>query len=462
MEASAINAIKQLPNRPYWLQKSEKRAPLAEDISADIVIIGAGYTGLWTAYYLLKNSPTLRIVILEKEQVGFGASGRNGGWASSIFPVSLSKVTKDFSKVAAVEVQLALNHAVDEIGNVLTEESIDADYCKEGYISIARTPAQLTRANAAVNETQSFGLLDQWQLMNADTANEKLLIKNSLGAIYTPHCAVIHPGKLVKSLAQTVEKMGATIYEQSEVIKIDSKKVQTAHHSVSAPHIVRATESYSCQLENYKRSTIPLYSLALATEPIPKPLQEKLKLNHRMAFNDMRHLLVYAQMTADGRLVIGGRGAPYHYGSKISSHYDIVDSVHQKILQTTTDFFPDLKDLKVTHRWGGSLAIARDWYPSVGLDRMTGIAWAGQYAGDGVTMSNLSGRILANLLLDIDEPINHLPFVNRISRTWESEPFRWFGINMGLTVTSFGDKEEKLTGKPSIAVSLLEKLTNAQ
>lgn len=462
MDDHAIKAIHALPNKPYWFQENDTRAALNNDVLADVVIVGAGYTGLWTAYYLLKASPTLKVVILEKAHVGFGASGRNGGWASSIFPVALSKVAKDFSPDAAVKVQQALNHAVDELGNVLLQENIDADYCKEGYISVARSKAQLTRAIAAVEETSQLGLLDQWHLLNAGAAHEKMPIQDTIGAIYTPHCAVIHPGKLVRNLAQLVEKMGATIYENSEVTTLSAQKVTTANYTAQAPFIVRATESYSCQLPGYQKSTIPLYSLALATEPLPKALQASLKLTHRMAFNDMRHLLVYAQMTEDGRLVMGGRGAPYHYGSKISPNYDLVDTVHLKIRQTINDFFPDLNDLKVTHRWGGALAIARDWYPSVGLDTTSGIAWAGQYGGDGVTMSNLSGRILTNLILNIDDPINDLPFVNRRSRLWESEPLRWLGINMGLAVTGFGDREEKITRRPARSVSLLEKLTNAQ
>ncbi len=463
MDKNTINALKKLPNRPYWYEKSDERSTLDTNLKVDVAIIGAGYTGLWAAYYLLKSAPHMNIIILEKEYVGFGASGRNGGWASAIFPVSLSKVSKDFSRETAIHLQRTMNESVDEIQRVLVEEEIDADYSKEGYISIARTNPQLIRAKAAIQETIDLGLTNQWTLLDKQTSLKKININQSIGAIYTPHCAVIHPGKLVRSLAKCVEKMGAKIFEKTNVINIEDKKAYTQDYCIEANTIIRATESYSCQLDKYKRYTIPLYSLALATEPLNIDQKNILNLNHRIAFNDMRHLLVYAQMTKDNRLVIGGRGAPYHFGSKISPQYDLVDSVHIKIKETINDFFPSLQDLKITHRWGGALAVSRDWYPSVGITKDRSMAWAGQYTGDGVAMSNLSGRILRNLILDIkDDPINTLPFINNPTKLWMPEPLRWIGVNLGLTAMGLGDKEENITQRPSKTVSLLEKLTGAQ
>ena len=462
MDKNDLDALKKLPNLPYWYEKSDTRPALDASLKVDAVIIGAGYTGLWTAYYLLKTAPNMKIVILEKEYAGFGASGRNGGWASSIFPVSLSKVEKDFSRATAIHLQKTMNESVDEIQRVLIEEGINADYSKEGYISIARTKSQLIKAKAAVQETINLGLADQWMLMNAQESSEKINISQSLGAIYTPHCAVIHPGKLVRALAKRVEEMGAKIFEKTAVIKLEDKKVYTQYYCIEAETVIRATESYSCKLPGYKRSTIPLYSLALATEPLSEEQRHTLNLNHRTAFNDMRNLLVYAQMTSDHRLVIGGRGAPYHFGSKISPQYDLVDSVHIKIRETINDFFPSLKNLQVTHRWGGALAVARNWYPSVGVNENKSMAWAGQYTGDGVAMSNLAGRILRNLILGIEDPINTLPFINKPTKLWVPEPFRWIGVNLGLTMMGLGDKEERVTQHPSKTVSLLEKLTGAQ
>ncbi|MGW5153796.1 NAD(P)/FAD-dependent oxidoreductase, partial [Rhodococcus koreensis] len=186
-----------------------------------------------------------------------------------------------------------------------------------------------------------------------------------------------------------------------------------------------------------------------------------LGLDGRTAFNDMRNLRIYAHPTSDGRLLFGGRGAPYHFGSKVDSSFDVDEKIHDKIIDTMHEFFPALRDVPVTHRWGGPLGVPRDWFPSVGYDQHNKTAWAGPYVGDGVATSNLAGRILRNLILDKRDDLNSLPVVNHRSPKWEVEPFRWFGVNAGLRAAATADLEERVTGKPSTVSALLEKLTGA-
>ncbi|WP_336333255.1 FAD-dependent oxidoreductase [Pseudomonas putida] len=458
---SAKTDLSQLPNRPLWFEHAQPRARLEADIQADVVIVGAGYTGLWTAYYLLKSDPGLRVVLLEKREVGFGASGRNGGWASAIFPISLHRVEQLYSHYAALQLQTAMNETVDEIGRVLALEGIDADYAKQGFLSLARSAPQMARARAAVESSASFGLPEQWRVLGAGAASERIGAEGILGGLYTEHCALIHPGKLVRGLARLVESLGAKIYEQSAVERMSPGVVHTECGSVRAEMTVRATEAFTSQQPGKSRFVIPLYSLVLATEPLPRELLAKLNLDHRMAFNDMRHLRVYGQVTAEGRLVFGGRGAPYKWGSSMSDQADLVDSIHGKIYDTMLEFFPALRDTRVTHRWGGALGVSRDWCPTVSIDRNSRMAWAGNYVGDGVATSNLAGRILRNLILEREEEINTLPVVNHRSPSWEREPLRWLGINSGLTAASLSDVEERLTHRPSRTAMLLEKLTGA-
>lgn len=453
--------MKPLANRPLWYQETPLRQSLEGTQDADIVIVGAGFTGLWTAYYVLKAQPSLRIVIIDRERVGYGASGRNGGWVSGIFPISLSRVAQLYSHDAALQLQAAMNDTVDEIGRVLEQEGIHADYAKDGFLSLARTQAQTRRIQATVDASAQFGLPEQWQTLNAFEASEKIGAHSTLGALYTPHCALIHPGKLVRGLAQAVERMGAQIYEQTSALHIAPGRVRTEQGTIHAETVVRATEAFSCQQAEYRRSVIPLYSLVLATEPLPRDLLQALKLNHRLAFNDMRHLRVYGQVTADGRVVFGGRGAPYHFGSRMSEQDDVVESVHNKIHTTLLEFFPDLKPAAITHRWGGALGVSRDWCPTVSMDQKSRIAWAGNYVGDGVATSNLAGRILRNLILHHDDALNRLPLVNHRSPSWEPEPMRWLGVNAGLIATGFSDFEERITNQPSRTAKLLDKLTGA-
>ena len=458
---SAKFDLTQLPNQPLWFEASQPRERLEKTEQADVVIIGAGYTGLWTAYYLLKSDPSLRVVLLEKHQVGFGASGRNGGWASAIFPISLDRVAQMYSHQAALNLQGAMNDTVDEIGRVLSLEGVEADYAKQGFLSLARSAPQLERVRATVEASTRFGLPDQWQALDGQQASARLGAQGALGGLCTEHCALIHPGKLVRGLAKLVEKMGAKIYERSAVTEHAPGVVKTAHGLVRAEFTVRATEAFTSQQPGYSRFVIPLYSLVLATEPLPRDLLAKLNLDHRLAFNDMRHLRVYGQVTAEGRLVFGGRGAPYQWGSRITEQADLVDNVHHKIHETLIEFFPALADARITHRWGGALGVSRDWCPTVSIDRKNRIAWAGNYVGDGVATSNLAGRVLRNLILEKDEDINALPFVNHRSPSWEPEPLRWIGINGGLAAASLSDIEERITKRPSRTAMLLEKLTGA-
>ncbi|HSJ19014.1 MAG TPA: FAD-binding oxidoreductase [Nocardioidaceae bacterium] len=460
-ESEGPNAV----GRPLWRDGHEvthRRQALRGDVTCDIAVVGAGFTGLWTAYYLLQAEPSLHVVLLEKESAGFGASGRNGGWLSAIFPVSLPRVEKRYSHRAALDLQSAMNATVTEVGEVVKREGIDCDFAQEGLVSLARNEAQLVRARAAVEGAERFGLTGQWQLLSAGQACEKVNAAGVLGGLYTEHCAVLQPDKLVRGLAARVEAMGGVIHENTAVTRIEPGQVSTdAGGRVEASVVVRATEAFTATLAGSRRQLVPLYSLVLATEPLPEDRLAALGLDRRTAFNDLRHLRVYAQPTSEGRIVFGGRGAPYHFASKMDPAFDAHPGIHGKLVSTLHDFFPDLRGVAVTHRWGGPLGVPRDWFPSVGYDAARRTAWAGGYVGDGVATSNLSGRVLRNLILGTADPLDALPVVNHPSPRWEVEPLRWLGVNAGLRAAATADREERLTGRPSKVAALLERLTGA-
>ena len=432
------------------------RPALPSDQTADIAIVGAGYTGLWTAYYLKKADPSLRITVLEARFAGFGASGRNGGWCSAIFPSSLTKVAKVAgSRDAAVALQRALHATVDEVGRVVAAEGIDCHYAKGGIVLLARTAVQMERAREDIEETHAFGFGDDdLRLLSAQEARQHANATDVLGGTYTPHCAAIHPARLVRGLAQVVESMGVAIYEQTPVTAIRDGVVTTTRGTVRAETVVRATEGYTATIRGFKRTVAPVYSLMLATEPLPESVWEQVGLAQRQTFADYRHLIIYGQRTADGRFVFGGRGAPYHYGSSIKPEYDREPRVHAELRRVLTELFPVLGDVKITHTWGGALGVPRDWFASVGVDRAAKLAWAGGYVGDGVGASNLAGRTLADLLRGRHTELTELPWVGHRSRPWEVEPARWLGANLGLRVMSSADAEEARTGRPSRRAAL--------
>jgi glycine/D-amino acid oxidase-like deaminating enzyme len=413
------------------------RPPLDGDADADVAIVGAGYTGLWTAYYLSLADPTLTIVMLEAEVAGFGASGRNGGWCSALFPTSLGDAQ-----------DAAMRASVDEVQRVTVAERIDCHFAKGGTIVLARNKAQLTRARTEYGD----------QVLSPDEAGQRLRATRTLGATYTPDCAAIHPGRLVRGLAEVVTRRSVALHERTPALSIGPRVVRTARGSVRARYVVRATEGFTPRLPGLERAVVPVYSLIVATERLPASVWDEIGLAQRETFSDHRHLIIYGQRTADDRLVFGGRGAPYHLRSRISPAFDRDPRVFAALHATLLDLFPVLAGTRFTHAWGGPLGIPRDWCASVGLDRGTGLAWAGGYVGDGVSTTNLAGRTLCDLILGRSTELTALPWVGHRSPSWEPEPLRWLGINAGLRAMQLADAEETLTGRPSVVARVMAPL----
>ena len=435
------------------------RPALPGEVEADVAIVGAGYTGLWTAYYLAEADPSLRIVVLEAETAGYGASGRNGGWCSALFPASLPTLAGMAGRDAALAQHRAMRATVDEVSRVAAVEGIDAHVAKGGTIALARSRAQWSRARAEVAEARAWDRdEDDLRLLDRTEAAAILRGSGTVGATYTPDCAAIHPARLVRGLAEAVERRGVTIYERTRVQAIRPGRVQSERGDVRADTVLRATEGYTPTLRGEGRAVVPVYSLIIATEPLSAATWEEIGLARRETFTDHRHLIIYGQRTADDRLVFGGRGAPYHLGSRIRPEYDRDEKVFARLYASLVDLFPVLAGTRVTHAWGGTLAIPRDWCASVGLDPQTRIGWAGGYVGDGVSTTNLAGRTLRDLVLGRDTEVTCLPWVGHHSPAWEREPWRWLGINAGLRAMALADAEESLTRLPSVVARAISPL----
>jgi glycine/D-amino acid oxidase-like deaminating enzyme len=437
------------------------RSALGGDLDVDVAIVGAGYTGLWTAYYLLQRQPTLKVVLLEANVVGFGASGRNGGWCSALLPMGLDAVAAESSRDAAVRLQRVMHDAVDEVGRVVTAEGIECNYQRGGFVSLARSSVQLDRARAHIDHLRSYGFTDdEYRLLDTGEAAALCGASKVEGGTYTPHCAAIHPARLARGLARAVERLGATIHEHTPVLDITPGQARTQLGTVTAGVVVRATEAFTASLPGHSRTLVPIYSLMVATEPLPDEFWQEAGLQGRATFNDGRHMIIYGQRTADNRFAFGGRGAPYHFGSKVSHEYDRNDEVHALLHDTLRELFPSIGDAAITHRWGGAVAAARDWWCSASFDEATGLATAGAYVGDGVGTTNLSGRTLADLITREPSELTALPWVGHRSKKWEPEPFRWMGINTMVRLPISADAHEAKTGtRPKIREALIERLT---
>ena len=430
--------------------------PLPREV--DVCIVGGGFTGLWTAHYLAAAEPSLRILVLEAEHVGFGASGRNGGWVSGLWPVSMDVLARSHGRPAAVAMQSALADTVDEVGQATEAEGIDCGYAKGGTLVVARGSAQATRARAYAEHGAAWGDGTRW--LSAPEARERLRATRVEGATHNPHCARIQPRHLADGLAEAVRRRGVTVAERCRVSSIDGRLVRVAGGSiVRARHVIRATEAWTARLPGLRRRVAPVYSLMVATEPLPAPVWDAIGLEDRATFSDHGHVVVYGQRTVDDRIAFGGRGAPYHWASGIRPSFDRDDTVFATLRHYLRDLLPALDGVEFTHAWGGPLGIARDWHPSVGYDASEGVGWAGGYVGDGVAATNLAGRTLADLVLGIRSPLTQLPWVGHRSPSWEPEPLRWLGVNAGLQLATAADREERLTGRPALLGRALSRLT---
>jgi glycine/D-amino acid oxidase-like deaminating enzyme len=414
----------------WWSQLDGTPAPrtsLPGSREADVCIVGAGYTGLWTAYYLARAQTDLRIVVLEQRFAGFGASGRNGGWLTNSVTGGRAQYVRTHGRDAAIAHQRALDETVDEVIEVAAREGIDADIVKGGELNIARSPAQLARLRAVADDERSWPHTDVEEWDAAATAS-RISVAGAVGGLWHPHAARIHAAKLASGLAAVVERLGVTIHEDTRVTEISPGRAVTDRGTVRAPYVLRATEGFTPELRGQHRALLPMNSSMIATEPLPAALWDALGWGGREVLGDFAHVYMYAQRTADDRIAFGGRGVPYRYGSRV----DADGRTHQRTIGALTallrEFFPAASGIPIAHAWSGVLGVPRDWAAAVGMDAATGLGWAGGYVGTGVTAANLAGRTLADLVLRRDTDITRLPWVGHRARRWEVEPLRWLAV----------------------------------
>ncbi len=446
--------------QPLWWENATRSPAEAPGIPdrADVTIVGAGYTGLWTAYYLLRERPDLDVLVLEAGHVGFGASGRNGGWVSSLWPVAPARIAASHGRAAAQAMLAELRHTVTHVGEVCREEGIDAAFAQGGVVIAARSTAQAQRATASVAESEQWGDDTQW--LDSAQARDILAVDGLHGATWSPHCARIHPMRLVQGLAAAVRRRGGLIIEGVRVLDAQPGAVRVSGGGVvRSDAVVRATEAWTARLPRLRRKVVPVYSLMVATAPLPASVWDEIGLARREVFSDHGHVIIYGQRTEDDRIAFGGRGAPYHWGSAIHPRFDADATVFAALRRTLTSMLPQVGDVEFTHAWGGPLAVARDWQPSVGFDADARVGWAGGYVGDGVAASNLAGRTLADLINGRSTPVTSLPWVGHVSPGWEPEPLRYLGVNAGLRLASLADAQEARTGRPTRLTPLLGRLT---
>ena len=435
------------------------RPSLRGDAKLDICIIGAGYTGLWTAYYLKSANPALKIGVLEKEFAGFGASGRNGGWLTGGFAWNHERYLKSGSEASVLSMVQEMNGTVDEVIRVANAEGIDADILRTDELMVATNPAQLVRLQAEVQTRQHWGEAERVREISAAESRARVNIPGVLGGMLVSGVARIQPAKLVRGLADAVERLGVQIYEGTAVTAIAPGRVSTNRGIVDAPIILRCTEGFTATLPGLKRQWLPLNSAQIVTEPLPAHVWDQIGWQGHEIFGDFANAYCYCQRTRQGRIAVGARGLPYKFGSAIDTDGTPDKATIAHLQAILHRHFPAAIPYKIDHAWCGVLAVPRDWCATVGLDPATGLGWAGGYVGVGVSTSNLAGRTLCDLALGRETTLTNLPWVNRRVRSWEPEPLRWLGVRGMYGLLRMADRAEHRGGGPSVFGSIGNWLT---
>lgn len=448
--------------RSLWLdgalEQFSPRPPLEGDRDFDVAIVGAGYTGLWTAYALTVRDPGLRIAIVEAECVGYGSSGRNGGFVSAGIAGESRVYARSQGQDGVVRAERAMIEGIDWIGEVVAREPIECGWVKGGSYRVATSAPQLARVQAGLETKRARGYTEaDVRFVGTQEIEAEVRIAGVLGGTYTPHCARVDPARLARGLATACERRGVVIYERSSATAIAPGRVTCPSGSLEAGIVVRATEAFTTRLPGERRTYLPLASHMVATEPLPAETWEQLGWAGCAPIADQRYQFVYAQRTPDGRIALGGRGLTYRLGGAIRESDEVQESIHGRLELALRRLFPAATAARVTHRWGCFFAAPRDWSMSVDYDRASGLARAGGYSGHGVVASSLAGRTLADLITGTESDLTGLPWVGHASRRWEPEPLRFLAAKTIAAVVASADVVEDRTNRPARRVGIVKR-----
>lgn len=452
----------------FWLADSgddlSPRSPLEGSCTVDVAIVGAGFSGLWTAREILRRDPSRSVLVADAEVAGFGASGRNGAWLSSGIAVTPGELAKRTSPGTLRAVTDAMRDTVDQVIIACEEDGIDAHIRRGGILRIARGRHEEPALATGMATLRRLGVADGLERLDADQLGARIRVADARGAIFDPNAAAVHPGRLVRGLARAVEARGGRVVERTRVLDIRARdgsrgpQLATAEGIVTADAVVIATEAWTSQLPRRRRSLLPLYSLIVLTEPVDNDTWAQIGWAGHELLSSHRYTVDYLSRTSDGRVLFGGRGAPYHLGSRIDPAYDRHPATHALLRGQLQDWFPPLAGHPFSHAWGGPIGMPRDWMPSFAYDPSTGLGQACGYTGQGVAASNLGGRVVADLIVHGATAYDELPMVNHRSRRWEPEPLRWLGARYLQTELARIDARAARTGRAPSGRSLAERL----
>jgi len=420
----------------FWLEDCgddfRPRPALQGDAVVDVAIMGGGFSGLWTAYHLLRRDPALKVAIVERQFCGYGASGRNGGWCSPRFPVDAGSLIKRVGEARARATLLAQQAMVEKLGRICAEEGIDAQYRPTGLLIVARGEAQMAGIESACRAYERLGLGDGSTLLSAQETFARVHATRLMGGLSVRSGAAVHPGRLVRGLARAVERRGGRIYEQTQATGFVAGRpsaIVTAGGTIRARRaVVAAGEAYMSGMPGFGRTLLPISSMIVLSEPLTAAQWESVGWDNGESLSSVAHTKDYLTRTLDGRILFGSRGGPYRFGSRMPEGEFAREETFEWMREMVREWWPSLRDLRFSHAWGGYLGVPRDWMPGVSFDADRGFAQLLGFSGRGVTTSALGAELLAGLIGGWETGLESLPLHRPALPRWEREPWRWMGV----------------------------------
>ncbi len=429
--------------KSYWLT-TRPYSPfpaLSGDKTVEVAVVGGGFTGLSTAYHLKKADPALSVALLEGQVIGFGASGRNGGFNMTLFGLTLSVTALRFGRARAREAHLYMERAVDTLRDLVALEKISCDYEHPGFLRVATSRSYEKRIRHEVELAHKLGLSGiSW--MEADRVQEEVKSPVFGGAWWEPRCGILNPAKLSFGWRDVISNLGVAVYEQSPVISIQKTpggvRLSTPGGSVTAKKAVLATNAYSHLIPALRTKQTPVWTRIVLTEPLSPERMAAIGWQNRQGIEDARNLVHYFRLTADNRILMGGRDVGLSTGLDMDKDNDPV--TFEGLENDVRQVFPQISGVRFTHRWGGPVSVTTDMAPALGFLGDERLVYSVGCVGHGVSLTHLNGRTVSDLVLGRKSDLTSVFFVNRKVLPWPPDPVRFVAAKAILAAMRLDDR----------------------
>ena len=404
-------------HKSFWLGADpyQPRPALEGDLDVDVAIVGAGFTGLSTAYHLNQTDPGLRVAVLESGVVGFGASGRNAGFSMTKIGMMHSFTATRFGKAKAKEAHLYADRAVTLLHGLVQELNLDCDYEHTGFLWVATSPKYSTRLLKEIALVHRLGITGVNLIDHADLIDRVNSPLYTGPAWWEPNTGILNPAKLSRAWGAVLDDAGVPVYEHTPVTSLEPgpmrQTLRTPGGTVRANKVVLATNAWSHEFAPLAHKQVPVWTYIVLTEPLSDTELDSIGWRGREGVEDFRDLVHYYRLTADNRLLIGGRDVGLGNGK--SMDFDDSPATWEALRHDVRLMFPGLRHVRFSHAWGGPVSATLDMFPAIGYAGSPNIVYSMGCVGHGVSTTHLNGQTIRDLVLERDTDLTDVFFVNR-------------------------------------------------